>query len=325
MTITTEKIEELRKLVADLEQQDFRISAAQISFLDDLAQRAMVPQPQGQALPVDVIDDFANHVIREISEYDDRSSTEDQPEMLLVTAKELEGEIRAAFREYASQLALPAGPGTADAAHVQAARKALAELSEAVEVCAYSLDKGEGFDEAWEGVKKAENNAHKWLLIDAGKVHDRLRAIKRQQASPSPAVAQPASKREIFAICNAYESGYGHGRKKDGLDLSRTPHSDPNCGQAFQIGYEAGVKRAQELEAAALPAADERALPEADAELVDDVVKTICLLRKMGEYAPSHELQTYAKAGRLIGKLWERLRDSGRAALCPPAEEGGKS
>jgi hypothetical protein len=47
----------------------------------------------------------------------------------------------------------------------------------------------------------------------------------------------------IYEICNRYESGYGHGLKRDGLDLSKTPHSDAELGEAYQIGYEAGSER----------------------------------------------------------------------------------
>lgn len=47
-----------------------------------------------------------------------------------------------------------------------------------------------------------------------------------------------------YQICNRYESGYGHGLKRDGLDLSRTPHQDTELGNAYQIGYEAGLKLA---------------------------------------------------------------------------------
>ena len=45
---------------------------------------------------------------------------------------------------------------------------------------------------------------------------------------------------KIYMICNSYESGYGHGLKNDGLDLSKTPHADQEQGEAYQIGYEAG-------------------------------------------------------------------------------------
>lgn len=47
----------------------------------------------------------------------------------------------------------------------------------------------------------------------------------------------------VYQICNRYESGFGHGLKRDGLDLSKTPHSDPELGEAYQIGYEEGFER----------------------------------------------------------------------------------
>jgi hypothetical protein len=46
----------------------------------------------------------------------------------------------------------------------------------------------------------------------------------------------------IYVICDSYESGYGHGLQNDGLDLRKTPHGDPECGEAYQIGYEAGFE-----------------------------------------------------------------------------------
>lgn len=45
---------------------------------------------------------------------------------------------------------------------------------------------------------------------------------------------------KVFMICDSYESGFGHGLQKDGLDLSKTPHSDMECGEAYQLGYDAG-------------------------------------------------------------------------------------
>lgn len=48
---------------------------------------------------------------------------------------------------------------------------------------------------------------------------------------------------EIYDICNRYESGYGHGLNRDGLDLSKTPHSNPDEGMAYQIGYEQGYAK----------------------------------------------------------------------------------
>ena len=61
----------------------------------------------------------------------------------------------------------------------------------------------------------------------------------------------------IFMICHAYESGFGHGLAGDGLDLagdgldlagdgldlSQTPHSEPELGEAYQLGYDEGRRR----------------------------------------------------------------------------------
>jgi len=44
----------------------------------------------------------------------------------------------------------------------------------------------------------------------------------------------------IKIICSHYESGYGHGVKDDGFDLSKTPYSDPELGEAYQYGYQCG-------------------------------------------------------------------------------------
>lgn len=51
----------------------------------------------------------------------------------------------------------------------------------------------------------------------------------------------------IWQICQSYESGLGHGLQQDGLDLSKTPHSDPEMGEAYQCGYEAGMEIKAEL------------------------------------------------------------------------------
>ncbi|OGT54220.1 MAG: hypothetical protein A3E01_00075 [Gammaproteobacteria bacterium RIFCSPHIGHO2_12_FULL_63_22] len=60
---------------------------------------------------------------------------------------------------------------------------------------------------------------------------------------------------KVFMICNSYESGYGHGLANDGLDLSKTPHADPELGEAYQIGYEAG-QEAQQTEDCCAKASD---------------------------------------------------------------------
>ena len=42
----------------------------------------------------------------------------------------------------------------------------------------------------------------------------------------------------VFEICNAYESGYGHGVKNDGLNGEY--FSDQELNEAYNIGYKAG-------------------------------------------------------------------------------------
>lgn len=54
---------------------------------------------------------------------------------------------------------------------------------------------------------------------------------------------------KVYMICDRYESDYGHGLQNDGLDLSKTPHADPEQGEAYQIGYEAGNATFKEVEA----------------------------------------------------------------------------
>ena len=44
---------------------------------------------------------------------------------------------------------------------------------------------------------------------------------------------------KTFKICNAYESGVGHGRRLDGKNIP--PYQDPDCNEAYQIGYNAGT------------------------------------------------------------------------------------
>lgn len=77
------------------------------------------------ALPAGLSDEqikeFCKRVTGAIADYDDRSSPEGQPEMMLVTADELAAEIRAAFA-----LGLPAGPvPEGDALDAQRYRKAV--------------------------------------------------------------------------------------------------------------------------------------------------------------------------------------------------------
>jgi hypothetical protein len=47
---------------------------------------------------------------------------------------------------------------------------------------------------------------------------------------------------KIYMICNAYESGVGHGQKDDGLPAS---YGDDDLNEAYHIGYEFGFDKWQ--------------------------------------------------------------------------------
>ena len=50
---------------------------------------------------------------------------------------------------------------------------------------------------------------------------------------------------EIYMLCNAYESGVGHGLQQDGHDSKNgTLYASKDLNEAYQIGYEFGVVRA---------------------------------------------------------------------------------
>ncbi len=45
----------------------------------------------------------------------------------------------------------------------------------------------------------------------------------------------------VEMICEGYESGYVHGVKGDGLDITQNLHSDPEMAEAYQYGYSSGM------------------------------------------------------------------------------------
>jgi hypothetical protein len=51
---------------------------------------------------------------------------------------------------------------------------------------------------------------------------------------------------KIFMICDAYESGFGHGLQEDGHNGLDNPYGDPDHNEAYQIGYQAGLERRHE-------------------------------------------------------------------------------
>lgn len=58
------------------------------------------------------------------------------------------------------------------------------------------------------------------------------------------------SESRIVDICEAYESGFGHGLKKDGLD---NPYFTPVLKHAYDYGYERGLAKSKEVQPSKLP------------------------------------------------------------------------
>jgi hypothetical protein len=72
------------------------------------------------------------------------------------------------------------------------------------------------------------------------------RAVSASEVSPVSAqqgAAEP-KRRDIFSICDAYESGMGHGLQRDG-HKSGAIFGNPEHGKAYEIGYEEGERRSQ--------------------------------------------------------------------------------
>lgn len=94
-----------------------------------------------------------------------------------------------------------------------------------------------GYDDEtiyWKNIKKSNLDAARMSVL-------KLRAGLVKADDP----LEKKMPSRIYIICNSYESGYGHGLNNDGLDLSKTPHGDPEYGEAYQIGYEAGFEMYQ--------------------------------------------------------------------------------
>lgn len=72
-----------------------------------------------------------------------------------------------------------------------------------------------------------------------------IEAWNRRAPLPAEQPSNPTPrKREILAICDAYESGIGHGLQRDGHS-SGAIWSDPECGQAYELGYAEGLGRSE--------------------------------------------------------------------------------
>jgi hypothetical protein len=58
----------------------------------------------------------------------------------------------------------------------------------------------------------------------------------------------------VFMICDAYESGIGHGLQRDGLSDGAAYFADPEHAEAYELGYDLGEERSQTT--AGLPSAE---------------------------------------------------------------------
>jgi hypothetical protein len=45
---------------------------------------------------------------------------------------------------------------------------------------------------------------------------------------------------DVYTICNAYESGVGHGEQNDGH--SKGPYKDVRLNEAYMLGYNTGLE-----------------------------------------------------------------------------------
>lgn len=69
-------------------------------------------------------------------------------------------------------------------------------------------------------------------------LHAEIDKVLKLMPEGMPSVSQ------VFMICDAYESGMGHGLQRDGHCLA--VFTNPEHTEAYRIGYELGEKRASE-------------------------------------------------------------------------------
>jgi len=88
----------------------------------------------------------------------------------------------------------------------------------------------------------------------ADTTYDIVNAALAQRAAVAAAKVPTGelSRRAVFAICDAYESGMGHGLKRDS-HKSGEIFGNPDCGKAYEIGYAAGEERAAPVGAGVVP------------------------------------------------------------------------
>ena len=47
----------------------------------------------------------------------------------------------------------------------------------------------------------------------------------------------------VYMICDAYESGFGHGLQDDGHDDGKDLYADPELAEAYTLGYTVGLEK----------------------------------------------------------------------------------
>lgn len=92
--------------------------------------------------------------------------------------------------------------------------------------------------------------------VDSGNLYWALcEALKYTE--PKPVIS------DVFFICDAYESGFGHGAKNDGLN-DGSIFADSRHGEAYELGYSEGLKRSK------------RAQEQAEREPIKYLVEATC-------------------------------------------------
>lgn len=176
------------------------------------------------------------------------------------------------------------------------------------------------------------NSGGTYKLMQAQSAWIVWQAARRQHGSAVQAV-EP-KRRDIFAICDAYESGIGHGLQRDG-HKSGAIFGNPECGMAYEIGYEEGEERASGKKPNAPPVAAEQPAAAGNA-LTDSAIIGVGAttgvfapipnviafgrsieqhLRAAPQAAPTQELVRFCPHCGLIGEVEDEYRD-----CCPDGD-----
>lgn len=123
-----------------------------------------------------------------------------------------------------------------------------------------------------------------------GSLHAEILGLAKQsttrQAQDTPKTAGAPktcrSSEDLQAICDAYESGVGHGLERDG-HMDGDVYANPDLADAYEIGYAEGARRAENLAPDRPQSEASDALPsgqtqEVGAELAEKALSTLLWL-----------------------------------------------